>query len=55
VNALVLDQTGVERRQDPKPGPGDAVLRVDYCGICGSTCTHNQRFAIGIALGHASS
>lgn len=26
----------VEERPDPEPGPGEAILRVDACGICGT-------------------
>lgn len=26
----------IETLQDPTPGPGDVVIRVNYCGVCGS-------------------
>jgi threonine dehydrogenase-like Zn-dependent dehydrogenase len=38
---------------DPTPGPGEVVVRVDYCGICGSDLhAQAQGFAAGVALGH---
>ena len=39
MRALVLDQPGsfrVAEVPDPAPGPGEIVVKVDYCGICGT-------------------
>jgi threonine dehydrogenase-like Zn-dependent dehydrogenase len=38
----------------PRPGPGDARVRVEYCGICGSDI-HAYRsgfFPVGMTIGH---
>jgi (R,R)-butanediol dehydrogenase/meso-butanediol dehydrogenase/diacetyl reductase len=39
---------------DPVPGPGDLVLRVDACGICGSDLhmAHTLRGRPGLVFGH---
>jgi threonine dehydrogenase-like Zn-dependent dehydrogenase len=38
---------------DPAPASDEVVLRVDYCGICGSDLhAQHQGFGVGIALGH---
>jgi len=38
---------------DPVPAPGEVVVRVDYCGICGSDLhAQQQGFSAGVALGH---
>lgn len=56
MKAVVLDERGVEHVADipePTPAPGEVVIGVDYCGICGSDLhAHSQGFGIGIALGH---
>jgi D-arabinose 1-dehydrogenase-like Zn-dependent alcohol dehydrogenase len=39
MRAIVLDQPGsfrVASVPDPAPGPGEVVVKVDYCGICGT-------------------
>lgn len=39
MRALVLDAVGalrLETRPDPVPGPGQALVRVGFCGVCGS-------------------
>lgn len=45
--AVLTQHTVVELRQVPRPAlePGEALIRVEYCGICGSD--------VGIAYGHA--
>jgi threonine dehydrogenase-like Zn-dependent dehydrogenase len=56
MRAVLLGADGMERLDDipdPIPGPGEVVLRVDYCGICGSDLhAQHQGFGVGIALGH---
>lgn len=38
---------------DPTPAPDEVVMRVDYCGICGSDLhAQQQGFSAGVALGH---
>ena len=56
MRAVLLGAYGMECLDDipePAPGIGEVVLRVDYCGICGSDL-HAQRqgFGVGIVLGH---
>ncbi|MEO8593690.1 MAG: zinc-binding dehydrogenase [Candidatus Solibacter sp.] len=40
---------------DPAPGTGEVVLRVAYCGVCGSdihrACTHGE-ISPGVVIGH---
>jgi 2-desacetyl-2-hydroxyethyl bacteriochlorophyllide A dehydrogenase len=39
VRAVVIEtpgQVGVTRLDDPAPGPGDAIVQVEACGICGT-------------------
>jgi D-arabinose 1-dehydrogenase-like Zn-dependent alcohol dehydrogenase len=39
VKAVVIEQPhqfSVERIDDPTPGPGDVVIKVEACGICGT-------------------
>jgi threonine dehydrogenase-like Zn-dependent dehydrogenase len=56
MQAVILDGDGREctgELPDPTPGPGEVVLSVDYCGICGSDLhADHQGFGRGIALGH---
>jgi threonine dehydrogenase-like Zn-dependent dehydrogenase len=56
MRAVLLGADGMERLgdiPDPTPAPGEVVLRVDYCGICGSDLhAQHQGFGVGIALGH---
>ncbi len=44
----------VEQVPDPTPGPGDLILRVDACGICGSDLhmAHALKDLPGIIFGH---
>ncbi len=42
----------VVQLDDPTPGPGELVLRVQACGICGSDLKAYRRFAAGSVLGH---
>lgn len=46
----------VERVADPEPGPGEAVIRVTRCGVCGTdlhmTSGHGNDFPAGTVLGH---
>ena len=46
----------VESRPDPKPGPGEVVLRVGRCGICSSdlhmTSGHGYTYPAETILGH---
>src|SRR5687768_13277803 len=37
---------------DPVPGPGDLVLRVDACGICGSDLHMASSARTGTVFGH---
>lgn len=45
---------GVEEVPDPTPGPGQAVLRVAACGICGSDLHLHRKalLAAGAVMGH---
>lgn len=56
MKAVLLGSDGKEHLGDipePSPAPGDVVVRVDYCGICGSDLhAQQQGFAAGVALGH---
>lgn len=44
----------VQEVPDPSPGPGEVVLRVGACGICGSDLhmAHSLRHRPGIVFGH---
>jgi (R,R)-butanediol dehydrogenase/meso-butanediol dehydrogenase/diacetyl reductase len=44
----------VQQIPDPTPGPGDLILRVDACGICGSDLhmAHALKGQDGIVFGH---
>jgi len=60
MRAAVFKGTGqpmvVESRPDPKPGPGEVVLRVGRCGICTSdlhmTSGHGYTYPAETILGH---
>lgn len=44
-----------EERPEPKAGPGEAVVRVKYCGICGSdlhSYLHEGAAPAGLVMGH---
>ncbi|MGN6503102.1 MAG: zinc-dependent alcohol dehydrogenase [Pseudolysinimonas sp.] len=46
----------VEERQAPTPGPGEALVRVAVCGVCGSDATEYDRgpvlTVLPVTLGH---
>ena len=46
----------VEDLPDPEPGPGEAIIKVGRCGICGSdihmTSGHGADYPVGTVLGH---
>jgi (R,R)-butanediol dehydrogenase/meso-butanediol dehydrogenase/diacetyl reductase len=42
----------VVKLDDPTPGPGELVLRVQACGICGSDLKSYKHFPAGSVLGH---
>jgi len=49
-------QAEIQERPLPEPGAGEAVIKVDYCGMCGSD-THGWAaggavFALGTMMGH---
>jgi len=51
MKAAILKEAGVisiEEVETPRPGPGEVVVKVSYCGICGSDL---RSFASGIAVG----
>ncbi|MGU3499782.1 zinc-dependent alcohol dehydrogenase [Mycobacterium sp. C31M] len=56
MQAVLLGSDGVEHLgdiPDPSPAAGEVVVRVDYCGICGSDLHASaQGFSAGVALGH---
>jgi len=56
MRAVLLGADGVEcldEIPDPIPAADEVVLRVDYCGICGSDLhAQHQGFSTGVALGH---
>jgi len=58
VKAAVLeDIKKIVYREDyptPVPGPDDALVKVNYCGICGSDITHflYKTYQIPIVMGH---
>ncbi len=37
---------------DPSPGPGELVLRVQACGICGSDLKAVDNMPVGLVMGH---
>jgi threonine dehydrogenase-like Zn-dependent dehydrogenase len=44
-----------EERPEPKSGPGEVIVRVKYCGICGSDLhayLHEGALPTGLVLGH---
>ncbi|MHB1134847.1 MAG: zinc-dependent alcohol dehydrogenase [Chloroflexota bacterium] len=57
MKAAVFKQAGllaVEERPVPAPGPGEALVKVAYCGICGSDLHRYQHglMAPGVVMGH---
>lgn len=46
----------IEAVDDPTPGPGEAVIRVQRCGVCGTdlhmTSGHGNDVPVGSGLGH---
>ena len=55
MRASALSEAGgfeVVQLDDPTPGPGELVLRVKACGICGTDLKSYKRFAAGTVLGH---
>lgn len=48
----------IQTLPDPEPGPGEVVLKVEYCGICGTdlhfTEAHDHSYPIGFIAGHES-
>jgi len=56
MQAVLLGADGKEfvgELPDPRPAADEVVLRVEYCGICGSDLhAQHQGFNIGVALGH---
>ncbi|HVX18230.1 MAG TPA: alcohol dehydrogenase catalytic domain-containing protein [Acidimicrobiales bacterium] len=55
MKAAALTRTGtfeVVDVDDPTPGPGELVLRVGACGICGSDLKSYKSFPAGAVLGH---
>ena len=56
MQAVRIDEGGslsVEKVPDPEPGPGEVVLRVRACGICGTDLHLRQNgLPAGTVLGH---
>ncbi|WP_208029747.1 alcohol dehydrogenase catalytic domain-containing protein [Rhabdothermincola sediminis] len=57
MRAAVLQQPGellaIVDRPDPRPGPGEVLLRVEACGICGSDLHLSDAYPMpGLVLGH---
>jgi (R,R)-butanediol dehydrogenase / meso-butanediol dehydrogenase / diacetyl reductase len=57
MRAAVLRQPGeplaIVEQPDPVPGPGELLLRVDACGICGSDLHLSDAYPLpGLILGH---
>jgi (R,R)-butanediol dehydrogenase/meso-butanediol dehydrogenase/diacetyl reductase len=52
--AIVTDEQGLDivELPDPAPGPGDLVLRVTACGICGSDFKAVHSLPRGTVMGH---
>jgi L-iditol 2-dehydrogenase len=51
-----FDQLEIAEQQDPKPGAGEVLLRVEACGICGSELEafkkHSPRRVPPLVMGH---
>lgn len=47
-------EISIEERPLPRPGPGEAVVRVEYCGICGSDihAFRTGMYPPGLVIGH---
>ena len=46
---------GLAERHEPEPGPGEALVRSEYCGICGTdlhAASLEGLFAPGVVMGH---
>lgn len=58
MRALVIEESGIQLGQvpDPAPGPGEVVVAVDACGVCGSDLhrLHDPAAYVGHILGHES-
>lgn len=55
MRAVVFTAEGprVSEVPEPHPGPGQVLLRVEYCGICGSDLhAAEPDFRIGVTMGH---
>jgi 2-desacetyl-2-hydroxyethyl bacteriochlorophyllide A dehydrogenase len=55
MRAAVLNETHdleVAEIPDPSPGPGELVLRVTACGICGSDLKLRPAMPAGLVMGH---
>jgi (R,R)-butanediol dehydrogenase/meso-butanediol dehydrogenase/diacetyl reductase len=50
--ALADELLTIEERPEPEPGPGELVVGVAACGICGSDLHLSQLGIPGIVLGH---
>ena len=52
--AVISSQQGIEVRNvaDPAPGPGQLVVRVTACGICGSDLKARPALPHGTVMGH---
>ena len=49
MRAAVLHAAGdlrVEEREVPSPGPGEVLVRVAVCGVCGTDATEYDRDAV---------
>jgi (R,R)-butanediol dehydrogenase/meso-butanediol dehydrogenase/diacetyl reductase len=45
------DDVRVEEVPDPTPGPGDVVIRVGYCGVCGTDLEEYREGPIWVPVG----
>ncbi|GLI26558.1 alcohol dehydrogenase [Agromyces rhizosphaerae] len=59
MRAAVLHDVGdlrIDEREAPEPGPGEVLIRVTLCGVCGSDATEYGRHLVlaqpPVALGH---
>ena len=55
MQAAVITEGGrleVERIDDPTPGPGELLVRVSRCGICGSDLKSRPAMPHGTVMGH---